>query len=196
MGYKRIGWKDHVVQRPRTYRVEENSDGSKTMIPEPGAVLQQGTPQSARNFGMMDAGLQAVSVAFDELLTIVQAKMRELDELRDRLNAFIAASADITSVTYAKETAVNAEGKNVATVTYTVTTDARAISIQNSALDSDSYYSTVSDTEKYSTVSGSVRTWTLKRVYTNCSGTRTVKFRASTDGENYGNPYSISVDFD
>ena len=51
---KRIGWKDHVVQRPRTYTEATNSDGSKTFTPAPGTVIQQGTAQSATNFNTMD----------------------------------------------------------------------------------------------------------------------------------------------
>lgn len=188
MGYKRIGWKDHVVQRPRTYRVEENSDGSKTMIPEPGAVLQQGTPQSARNFGMMDAGLQAVSVAFDELLTIVQAQTRDTDELRDKLNKFIAASMVIKSVSYTRRKFTNSEGKSECDFTFTVKTDAAALFLK---IGNRSAYST----EK-STVSGDVRTWTVGTVYIGFTGTKSVTFRASADGENYGEPYSISVNFD
>lgn len=195
MGYKRIGWKDHVVQRPRTYRVEENSDGSKTMIPEPGAVLQQGTPQSARNFGMMDAGLQAVSVAFDELLTIVQAQTRDTDELRDKLNKFIAASSDITSISYTKKRITASDGVEYVGIKYTVKTDAVITGIQCTTAGQEDY-SHKFDAERYSTVSGSVRTWEMSIFYPVYSGTKTVKFRASADGENYGNPYSISVNFD
>ena len=45
---KRIGWKDHVVQRPRTYTEATNSDGSKTFTPAPGTVIQQGTAQTGQ----------------------------------------------------------------------------------------------------------------------------------------------------
>ena len=73
---KRIAWKDHVVERPRTYTEATNTDGSKTFTPAPGEVLQQGTPQSATNFNTMEEALQHLSVAFDELFCMTQAQLR------------------------------------------------------------------------------------------------------------------------
>lgn len=72
----KINWKDHVVERPRTYTETINSDGSKTYTPAPGEVLQQGTPQSATNFNTMDEALQHISIAYDMLLTLTQAQLR------------------------------------------------------------------------------------------------------------------------
>ena len=72
----RIGWKDHVVQRPRTYTETVNGDGSKTYTPAPGEIIQQGTPQSATNFNTMDEALQHISIAYDMLLTLTQAQLR------------------------------------------------------------------------------------------------------------------------
>lgn len=73
---KRIGWKDHVVQRPRTYTEVTNSDNSKTFTPAPGEIIQQGTPQSATNFNTMDEALQHISIAYDMLMTTSQAELR------------------------------------------------------------------------------------------------------------------------
>ena len=73
---KRIAWKDHVVERPRTYTEATNTDGSKTFTPAPGEVLQQGTPQSSTNFNKMEEALQHLSVAFDELFCMTQAQLR------------------------------------------------------------------------------------------------------------------------
>ena len=50
---KRIVWKDHVVERPRTFSEVSNSDGTKTLNPAPGEVKQQGTPMSAKHFNTM-----------------------------------------------------------------------------------------------------------------------------------------------
>lgn len=199
MSYKRTNWRDHVVEHPDTYNVVNNEDGTITQYSAPGEIIQQGTPMNEAHFNNMESGILQVNVAFDELLTIVQAKMRELDELRSKLNALIAESiADslvISSVTYTKTSYVDPDGSNVVSVTYTVKTDAKVIEIQATFAGTDSYLHKY-DYEKYSTVSGTVRTWTVKVGYRYNSGTRTVKFRASTDGENYGEPYSISVNFD
>lgn len=87
---KRIRWKDHVVERPRTYTKVENPDGSETYTPAPGEVLQQGTPQSATNFNTMEDGLQYLSIAFDFMLTTHQAELSRID----RLEAAVAALAN------------------------------------------------------------------------------------------------------
>lgn len=94
MAYKRTKWKDHAVERPRTYTEATNQDGSKTFTPAPGEILQQGTPQSATNFNNIEDGLQHVSVAFDLLYTITQAQLREKD---DRIATLEAQVATLTS---------------------------------------------------------------------------------------------------
>ena len=80
----RVGWKDHIVERPRTYTEVLNGDGSKTFTAAPGEILQQGTPQSATNFNQMDEALQHVSIAYDLLQTTSQAIIRAMqDEIAD-----------------------------------------------------------------------------------------------------------------
>lgn len=74
---KRVNWKDHSVERPRTYKEAANGDGTNTYTPSFGEVLQQGTPQSATNFNKMDEALQHISIAYDMLLTTVFAELRD-----------------------------------------------------------------------------------------------------------------------
>lgn len=83
----RINWKDHVVERPRTYMESQNADGSKTFTAAPGEVLQQGTAQSAENFNTMEEALQHLAIAYDLLLCDVNA---ELMDIADRLEALEA----------------------------------------------------------------------------------------------------------
>ena len=92
----RIGWKDHVVERPRTYTEIQNSDGSKTYTPAPGEVLQQGTPQSATNFNKMEEALQHICIAYDELLCITQAELRSAQADIETLKSQVAALAEST----------------------------------------------------------------------------------------------------
>ena len=93
MAYKRTNWKDHVVERPRTYTEAANSDGSKTFTPAPGEVLQQGTPQSATNFNHMENGIHDAHVA--EAI-FMQAKMHQQEEVERRLGEH---DAEFTSET-------------------------------------------------------------------------------------------------
>ena len=85
MAYTRTNWKDHVVERPRTYTEASNDDGSKTFTPAPKTVLQQGTPQSATNFNKIEEGLQHCSVALDQVITIVMAQAREITALQEKV---------------------------------------------------------------------------------------------------------------
>ncbi len=55
--YNPTYWLDEVVEHPYRYKEQQNPDGSIDHIPDPGEVLQEGTPQSAANFKKMEAGI-------------------------------------------------------------------------------------------------------------------------------------------
>jgi hypothetical protein len=40
-------WKDRIVEKPRTFTIQNNSDGTVTLIPAPGAIIETGTPVNA-----------------------------------------------------------------------------------------------------------------------------------------------------
>ena len=94
MAYKRTNWKDHVVERPRTFTETSNDDGSKTFTPAPGEIVVQGTPQSATNFNNLEENLLHISVAFDLLYCVSQAQIRALN---NRVEALEAATAELTT---------------------------------------------------------------------------------------------------
>lgn len=75
---KRIVWKDHVVERPRTFSEVSNNDGTKTLNPAPGEVKQQGTPMSAKYFNTMEEAIQHIANAYDMMATSYQAEIRDL----------------------------------------------------------------------------------------------------------------------
>ena len=90
----RTDWKDHVVERPRTYTEVSNPDNSKTFTPSPGEIYQQGTPQSATNFNKIEEALQHISTAYDMLLTITQLEIRDSQE---RISELEEQLAELTS---------------------------------------------------------------------------------------------------
>jgi len=55
--YNWTEWQDHVTQFEDRYTESRNADGTITHTPVEGEVLQQGTPQSARNFNHMEDGI-------------------------------------------------------------------------------------------------------------------------------------------
>lgn len=57
MAYTPINWKDHTASRPLTYTKTINEDGSETLAPAFGEIIQQGTPMSAANFNHMEQGI-------------------------------------------------------------------------------------------------------------------------------------------
>ena len=59
MAYEKTVWKDHVVERPKTYRMVENADGTGTLVPETGQVIQQGTALNAENLNKIEDALEA-----------------------------------------------------------------------------------------------------------------------------------------
>ena len=59
MAYEKTVWKDHVVERPKTYRMVENADGTVTLVPVPGQVIQQGTALNAENLNKIEDALEA-----------------------------------------------------------------------------------------------------------------------------------------
>lgn len=73
MAYRRIHWKDRRVERPRTYTLVRNSDGSQTLTDAPGEITQEGTPLSAANLNVSEEALLHYSVAVDMMLSLLQA---------------------------------------------------------------------------------------------------------------------------
>ncbi len=50
-------WQDHVTEFENRYNEVVNPDGSVSHEPIEGEILQQGTPQNAKNFNHMEAGI-------------------------------------------------------------------------------------------------------------------------------------------
>ena len=57
MAYEPVNWKNRVVERPRTYHIQNNPDGTVTLIPAPGQVYEEGTPVDALHLNKMEQGL-------------------------------------------------------------------------------------------------------------------------------------------
>lgn len=68
MAYTPTNWKDRVVEKPRTYRMQDNGDGTITLIPEPGTIYELGTPVNAANLNKLENGLQAAAAVADSAM--------------------------------------------------------------------------------------------------------------------------------
>lgn len=79
--YEEKIWLDHVTEFENRYREQTNSDGTVTHIEVPGEVLQEGTPQSGKNFTNMEFGiLEAQAMAGMMILASMHANQK-LDDL-------------------------------------------------------------------------------------------------------------------
>src|SRR5690625_1099426 len=61
MSYQPTNWKDRVVQNARTYKMQENDDGTVTLIPAPGEVTEAGTPVDAARMNKIEQGIADTS---------------------------------------------------------------------------------------------------------------------------------------
>lgn len=79
--YEPINWKDHAVEKPRTYRPIYNEDGTILLVPEEGTVWQQGTPLSAANLNHMEQGI----INNDARLPVVDICTIDISAITDEL---------------------------------------------------------------------------------------------------------------
>ena len=59
--YQETIWQDHVTEFEDRYEERINPDGTVTHIPVEGEIIQQGTPQNAKNFNHMEDGISAAN---------------------------------------------------------------------------------------------------------------------------------------
>lgn len=55
--YEKINWKDHIVESPFTFVQTVNPNGTVSLEPQQGEILQQGTPVSANNLNHLEEGV-------------------------------------------------------------------------------------------------------------------------------------------
>lgn len=63
MAYIKTIWKDRLVERPNTFEVQENPDGTITLIPQPGVITEQGTSINAANLNNIENGIEGLDNA-------------------------------------------------------------------------------------------------------------------------------------
>lgn len=68
MAYIKTDWKDKVVEKPRTFTMQNNPDGTVTLIPAEGAIYESGTPVNAANMNKIEQGIEEVTTYTNEQL--------------------------------------------------------------------------------------------------------------------------------
>lgn len=59
MAYEPTNWENREVERPRTYIMTDNADGTITLTPSEGSVFVAGTPLDAVNLNKMETQIAA-----------------------------------------------------------------------------------------------------------------------------------------
>lgn len=67
MVYERIVWKNKEVERPRTFEKIENPDGTITLVPAEGNIIEPGTPIIAENMNKIEQGIEDAHSAIGNL---------------------------------------------------------------------------------------------------------------------------------
>ncbi len=62
MAYIKTNWKDQKVERPKTYELQENSDGTYTLLDRFGQTDELGTPVNALNMNHIEEGIDACAL--------------------------------------------------------------------------------------------------------------------------------------
>lgn len=100
--YQRKEWQDHVVEFPNRFKETSLGNGLVNEVPAPGEIIQQGTPQSARNFNNMEEGILAANEMADFLAVQILQTQRELKRMKedgciDNMKAGIFAANEMGS---------------------------------------------------------------------------------------------------
>lgn len=83
MAYKKTIWKDHIVEKPRTYRqIMNEDDGTIQLSPAPGGIIQQGTPVNAENMNHLEEGVAEVEERMTTQERNFEALQKELPKKR------------------------------------------------------------------------------------------------------------------
>ena len=81
MAHKRTFWQDHVTEFSDRYTETNNDDGTISHVPVEGEVIQQGTPQNARNFNALEEGVFSAEVLGMEAMRVLLLHQRALNSL-------------------------------------------------------------------------------------------------------------------
>ena len=81
MAYNRTVWQDHVTEFSDRYTETNNDDGTISHVPVEGEVIQQGTPQNARNFNALEEGVFSAEVLGMEAMRVLLLHQRALNGL-------------------------------------------------------------------------------------------------------------------
>ena len=90
MAYVKTNWKDRVVERPNTYTMTDNGNGTVTLTPVPGQIIERGTPLNAENLNKIENAIVETNTQLSERTYYLTPEMFGAigDGVADDTNAF------------------------------------------------------------------------------------------------------------
>lgn len=98
MAYTKTVWKDRVIQRPNTFNLQNNADGTITLIPVPGTVTEAGTLVNAANLNKIEGAIYNLDSNKVDIISGKGLSTNDYDNTAKAEVAKIAAKADKTYV--------------------------------------------------------------------------------------------------
>jgi hypothetical protein len=81
LAYQPTTWTNREVERPRTFTMQNNADGTVTLIPAEGTIIEGGTPIVAENMNKIETGIVDLETKVDDNADILSAS--QLAKLTD-----------------------------------------------------------------------------------------------------------------
>lgn len=78
-----VEFKDRRTSKSNTYKVQQNSDGTITLLPIPGDIIEAGTPLNGATFNPLEHGVNEAIIMAD----LLAVQMRQVN--RDIANTYI-----------------------------------------------------------------------------------------------------------
>lgn len=113
--YQKNLWQDHVVEYPNRFKETNLGNGMVEEVPAPGEIIQQGTPQSARNFNNMEEGIFNANELTDYLMIQTLQNVRRIETVR--------GESSTVKMTNNQAYPFNSSGSTIALATPRDTTD-------------------------------------------------------------------------
>ena len=67
LSYNMTNWKDYITQYKDRYNLVKNSDGTTTLVPVTGTIIQAGTPVDANAMNNMEMGIKNLYLNLDQI---------------------------------------------------------------------------------------------------------------------------------
>lgn len=123
MAYKKTIWKNSIFEKPKTFRKQDNADGTFTLVPAFGQVLQDGTKVNADVMNNIENGIEGIEKKVDGIqspiisvnnkigiveLTAEDIKCKNGNSIESQMSDMATKKADKTEVQTAQNRADSA----------------------------------------------------------------------------------------